>query len=67
VQSIESDPQDVLLKERDLAERWGCHPNTLTNQRGTGRGVPFVRLGPRMIRYRLSDVLAWESAQGGSQ
>lgn len=52
-------PSHTLLTERDLAGRWGMSPGALSNQRGSGRGVPFVRVG-RLIRYRLSDVLAFE-------
>ena len=28
-----------------------------------GRGPAFIRLGPRLKRYRLSDVLAWLAAR----
>lgn len=56
-----TDPQDVLLSEAELASRWGYASGSLKNQRSEGRGLPFVRIG-RTVRYRLSDVLAYEHA-----
>jgi hypothetical protein len=54
------DPTSVLLTERQLSERWQINPGALANQRAAKRsGVPFVKIGA-MIRYRLSDVLAYE-------
>lgn len=52
---------DVLLDERQLADRWNCSPKTLRNQRSLGTGCRHVRIG-RLIRYRLSDVIAHETA-----
>ena len=54
----------ALLTTENLAERWGCHPRSLLNERSQGRSrVPYVRLSPGAIRYRLSDVEAYEAAQ----
>lgn len=50
-----------FLSDIDLAERWRCSPKTLRNQRSLGLGCPFVRLG-RIVRYRLSDVAAYEAS-----
>jgi len=52
---------DRLLTEQELAQRQGRAVKTLQNDRVFGRGVPFVKLG-RSVRYRLSDVLAYEDA-----
>ena len=51
-----------LLTEQQVAERQGRAVKTLQNQRVTGDGIPFVKLG-RSVRYRLSDVEAWEAAR----
>ena len=51
-----------LIDDVQLAERWGTSPKTLRNQRVSGSPVPFVRIG-RLVRYRLSDVLAYEASQ----
>ncbi len=59
---VQIDPlADVFLSEKELARRWGCKAKTLSNQRCLGTGPPFVKLG-RCVRYRLSDVLAFEAA-----
>jgi hypothetical protein len=57
--SNDLDPQNVLLSERDLGQRWGLQPRSLSSQRLRGEGCPYIRIG-RNIRYRLSDVLAYE-------
>lgn len=54
--------RERLLTELQVAERQGRAVKTLQNQRVTGDGIPFVKLG-RSVRYRLSDVEAWEAAR----
>lgn len=51
---------DIFLDDRELAARWNCSPKTLRNQRSLRMGCPYVHLG-RLVRYRLSDVLAFEA------
>jgi hypothetical protein len=43
-----------------LATRWQTTRGHLANQRSYGRGVPYLKLGSRVM-YRLSDVLAYEA------
>ena len=50
------DPALVLLDQTRLAELLGCSARTLERQRLEGTGVPFVRVGRFLVRYRLSDV-----------
>lgn len=52
---------DRLFTEVSLGLRWGCTTKKLQADRLNGRGVPFVKLG-RLVRYRLSDILAYEEA-----
>jgi hypothetical protein len=52
---------DRLLTEAEVARRQGRSVKTLQNQRVNGDGIPFLKLG-RSVRYRLSDVIAWEEA-----
>jgi hypothetical protein len=52
---------DELITELRLSRRWDCSPKTLRNQRSLGEGCPYILLG-RLVRYRLSDVLAYEAA-----
>ena len=49
------------LTDVQLAARWGRTPGSLRNARVAGNGCPFIRIG-RSIRYRLTDVLAYEEA-----
>jgi len=49
-----------FLTEREVAERQSRSVRTLQNQRVVGGGIPFVKFG-RSVRYRLSDIEAWES------
>jgi len=48
-----------LLRERELATRWGASPRTLQRWRAERYGPPFLRLGGRIL-YRLTDVMAFE-------
>lgn len=52
---------DILLCEKQLANRWAVSLKKIQKDRYTGGGVEFIRLG-RAIRYRLSDVIAYEEA-----
>lgn len=58
---LQHDPVHVFLTERDLADRHRLSVKALQSHRSSGKGVPFIKLG-RSVRYRLSDVLAWEEA-----
>ena len=52
-----------LLRERELAARWRMSTRTLQRWRGDGSGPVHLVIGGS-IRYRLSDVIAFE--RGGS-
>lgn len=49
-----------LLTPASLAQRWGLSEKTLANWRASSQGPAFVKLGAR-VRYRLADVVAFES------
>lgn len=51
----------IFLDAYQLADRWQVSTGHLANQRSQGRGLPYVRIGSR-VRYRLSDVEAFESS-----
>jgi hypothetical protein len=55
-------PEAQFLNPKIAAQIIGCSEQTLANNRCKGVGLNFVRFG-RLVRYRLSDVLA--SAQTG--
>ncbi len=52
-----------FLTTKLLARRWKITPRTLERWRADGKGPRFVRIG-RHIRYRQSDVLAFEASDG---
>lgn len=53
----------ALLDTRAAAFMLRLSPGHLTNLRSEGvPGLPFVRLGARAVRYKLSDVLAYIDA-----
>ena len=58
---------DQQLTTSELAARWKRSPAALRTDRGRERGPPYVKLGPGRnapVRYRLSDVLAYERTCG---
>ena len=63
-------PDQHLITPAQLALRWGLSINTLNQWRAAGTGPKFIRLGdgerPR-IRYRMSDILAYERENAGGQ
>lgn len=48
-----------LLRERELAARWGASPRTLQRWRAEKFGPPFLRIGGRIL-YRVVDVECFE-------
>lgn len=47
-----------LMTRQQVAQRWNCCPHTVARR----RDLHAVRLGRRLVRYRLSDVEAIEAA-----
>ena len=56
-----TDAANIFLTEQQLAGRHQRSVKTLQNLRVKGGSLAFVKWG-RHVRYRLSDVLAWENA-----
>jgi len=54
--------EQVFVNQIELSRRWGISPRTLERWRWLGEGLPFVKLGGRVV-YRLSDIEAYEGAQ----
>jgi hypothetical protein len=50
---------DDLYSTRQTADLIGCSEQWLEIGRSTGYGPPYVRLGPRMIRYTRSGLVEW--------
>jgi predicted DNA-binding transcriptional regulator AlpA len=55
---------DDLLDQRQAATRLGLpSARTLEAWRLRGYGPPFLRLSPRLVRYRASDIEQWLAAR----
>ena len=50
---------EVLLTVEDAAARLKISKHTLNRWRVTGEGPPFVKYGPRLVRYREVVLDAW--------
>ncbi len=48
------------LSRRELADRYGLPVKTLAQWASKGTGPRYARMG-RHVRYRLSDVIDWET------
>jgi hypothetical protein len=55
-------PSETWLTRLELAGRWKMPPATLAQWASQGRGPRYGTFG-RHVRYRLSDVIQWESEQ----
>ena len=49
-----------LLRQAEVANLLNISPRTLEAWRHRGGGPRYLFLTPRCVRYRLSDLLAWQ-------
>ena len=56
------EPGECMLTPRQLSRRHQVSEKKLAHDRLVGRGVRFYKIG-RLCRYRLSDVIAYETAR----
>ena len=54
---------DDLLSTREVSDWFGYSVQWLEIGRHRGYGPPFIKVGPRRIRYRRGDVLRWLKAR----
>jgi hypothetical protein len=57
---IVSDPSNTFLSDTEVEIRWRRKSGYMVEQRARGGGPKFVRLSPRVVRYRLADLLEYE-------
>jgi len=50
---------EVLLTVEDAAARLKISKHTLNRWRVTGEGPPFIKSGPRLVRYDQAVLDAW--------
>jgi hypothetical protein len=59
--TVPEDPANVFLSESQVEARWGAKKGYCAELRAQGIGPKFVRLSPRMVRYRPPDLLKYEN------
>ena len=48
-----------LLTPKEIHEAGGPAPRSLERLRASGGGPRYTRIGPKIVRYRAADYLAW--------
>jgi len=59
---MDANAEDRWLSRQELADRYGVPVKTPAEWATKGTGPRYARFG-RYVRYRLSDVIDWESKQ----
>lgn len=54
---------EILLTVEDAAARLKISKHTLNRWRVTGEGPPFIKYGPRLVRYREAALEEWASVR----
>jgi predicted DNA-binding transcriptional regulator AlpA len=52
-------PSEDLLAVEDAAARLKISKHKLNRWRGTGEGPPYIKSGPRLVRYEESAIKNW--------
>ena len=60
VTAMDANAQDRWLSGQELADRYGVPVKTPAEWASKGTGPRYAKFG-RHVRYRLSDVIDWES------
>lgn len=60
--AMEEITDDRWITRQELADRYGAPVKTPAEWASKGTGPPYAKFG-RHVRYRLRDVLAWETKQ----
>jgi predicted DNA-binding transcriptional regulator AlpA len=59
IDASDGDDDDELLDTRQIADWLGVSTQWLEIGRVRGYGPTYIRVAPRTVRYKRSDVLAW--------
>ena len=51
----------IVFTPKQLSDRWGLAEATLLNWRSAKKGVPYCKVGGKVV-YRLTDVVAYETS-----
>ena len=56
---------EQMLSRKGVAARWDTSVETIKRREKEGL-LKAIRFNPRLLRYKLSDVIAYENAAGGN-
>lgn len=62
-QDTNQQTDDPFVDEKAAAKILGLSPRTLQKFRVVGGGPRYSKLGPKSVRYRVSEVNAWADAR----
>jgi predicted DNA-binding transcriptional regulator AlpA len=62
VPDVQTASASDVLTAKETSQEYGIPEPTLTDWRYKSLGPPYVRLGPKSIRYRRRDIEAWLEA-----
>ena len=57
--AMKNDLSKNLVKQKEAAERLGLSEATLERDRWRGGDIPYIKVGPRAIRYDLDQLDAY--------
>jgi hypothetical protein len=52
--------QKLFISSKELARRWRVSHRTVQRWRSEGTGLPYLKIGNRIVRYSLDSVAAYE-------
>ena len=56
--------QNLYISGKELAKRWGISYRTVERWRFEGVGLPYIKIGDRIVRYSLDAVHSYERIYG---
>lgn len=59
-----NEPSELLVSRKQLSQRWNCCLETIKRREQEGL-LKAIRFNQRLLRYRLSDVIAIETIAAG--
>ena len=66
--AIDTAPEhEGLIDERKAARFFSVSAETLRLYRRRGQGPRFYRIGGRLVRYRMTDLIAWRDTQASAR
>jgi predicted DNA-binding transcriptional regulator AlpA len=54
---------EMFITVNECAAIMGCSVGALATRKWRGAAPPYLKMGPYLIRYKLSDVVTWMNGQ----